>query len=174
MLERVPDEEPRGLAILALGKLGSSELNYSSDVDLVLLFDPETLPRRPRDEPGEAAVRYGRRFIELMQQRTHDGYVARVDMRLRPSPEVTPIVLPADAAISYYESSALPWERAAFIRARAAAGDIAARQVASSMKSGRSSGDERSISGRSRRSATSALESATIMRRGRRSGQDMT
>src|SRR5688500_15698581 len=124
MLERLPDEEPRGLAILALGKLGSRELNYSSDVDLILLFDPDTLPRRPRDEPGEAAVRYGRRFIELMQQRTHDGYVARVDLRLRPSPEVTPIVLPAGAAISYYESSALPWERAAFIRARAAAGDI--------------------------------------------------
>ena len=128
MLERLPDEEPRGLAILALGKLGSRELNYSSDVDLVLLFDPETLPRRPRDEPGEAAVRYGCRFIELMQQRTHDGYVARVDLRLRPSPEVTPIVLPAGAAISYYESSALPWERAAFIRARAAAGDISLGQ----------------------------------------------
>ena len=124
MLERVPDEEPSGLAILALGKLGSRELNYSSDVDLVLLFDPVTLPRRLRDEPGEAAVRYGRRFIELLQQRTHDGYVARVDLRLRPSPEVTPIVLPAGAAISYYESSALPWERAAFIRARAAAGDL--------------------------------------------------
>ena len=124
MLERMPEEEPRGLAILALGKLGSRELNYSSDVDLVLLFDSEILPKRPRDEPGEAAVRYGRRFIELMQQRTHDGYVARVDLRLRPSPEVTPIALPVDAAISYYESSALPWERAAFIRARAAAGDI--------------------------------------------------
>jgi len=124
MLERVPDQAPRGLAILALGKLGSRELNYSSDVDLVLLFDPHVMPRRPRDEPGEAAVRYGRRFIELMQQRTHDGYVARIDLRLRPSPEVTPIVLPADAAISYYESSALPWERAAFIRARAAAGDL--------------------------------------------------
>ncbi|HEY0629723.1 MAG TPA: glutamine-synthetase adenylyltransferase, partial [Sphingomicrobium sp.] len=88
------------------------------------LFDPETLPRRPRDEPGEAAVRYGRRFIELMQQRDANGYVARVDMRLRPSPEVTPVALPVNAAISYYESSALPWERAAFIRARAAAGDI--------------------------------------------------
>jgi glutamate-ammonia-ligase adenylyltransferase len=124
MLERMPDEEPKGLAILALGKLGSGELNYSSDVDLVLLFDSETLPKRPREESGEAAVRYGRRFIELMQQRTHDGYVARVDLRLRPSPEVTPIALPVDAAISYYESSAQPWERAAFIRARAAAGDI--------------------------------------------------
>jgi glutamate-ammonia-ligase adenylyltransferase len=128
MLERVPGEEPRGLAILALGKLGSRELNYSSDVDLILMFDPATMPRRPRDEPGEAAVRYGRRFIELMQQRNQDGYVARVDLRLRPSPEVTPIVLPVDAAISYYESSALPWERAAFIRARAAAGDLALGQ----------------------------------------------
>ena len=75
--------------------------------------------------PGEAAVRYGRRLVELLQQRTSDGYVARVDLRLRPAPEVTPIVLPVGAAISYYESSALPWERAAFIRARAAAGDVA-------------------------------------------------
>lgn len=123
MLERVPDCEPRGLAILALGKLGSRELNYSSDVDLVMLFDPDTMPRRPRDDPGEAAVRYGRRFVELMQQRDANGYVARVDLRLRPSPEVTPIVLPVGAAISYYESTALPWERAAFIRARSAAGD---------------------------------------------------
>jgi glutamate-ammonia-ligase adenylyltransferase len=70
-------------------------------------------------------VRIGRRLIELLQKRTEDGYVQRVDLRLRPSPEVTPIALPVDAAISHYESSALPWERAAFIRARAAAGDIA-------------------------------------------------
>jgi glutamate-ammonia-ligase adenylyltransferase len=121
--ERVPGAEPQGLAVLALGKLGSRELNYSSDVDLILLFDPATLPKRGRDDPGDAAVRYGRRLIELMQERTGEGYVARVDMRLRPSPEVTPIALPVDAAISYYESSALPWERAAFIRARACAGD---------------------------------------------------
>ena len=126
--ERLPDAEPQGLAVLALGKLGSRELNYSSDVDLILLFDPATLPKRGRDEPGEAAVRYGRRLIELLQERTGEGYVARVDMRLRPSPEVTPIALPVDAAISYYESSALPWERAAFIRARACAGDKALGQ----------------------------------------------
>ncbi|MEQ7873397.1 bifunctional [glutamine synthetase] adenylyltransferase/[glutamine synthetase]-adenylyl-L-tyrosine phosphorylase [Sphingomonas sp. ASV193] len=123
--ERMPGTVPEGLAVLALGKLGSRELNYSSDVDLVLLFDPATLPHRPREEPGEAAVRYGRRLIELLQARTADGYVARVDLRLRPSPEVTPIVLPVDAAIGYYESEALPWERAAFIRARACAGDRA-------------------------------------------------
>ena len=126
--ERVPDADMAGFAVIALGKLGSRELNYSSDVDLMLLFDPATLPRRPREEPGEAAVRIGRRVIELLQKRTEDGYVERVDLRLRPSPEVTPIALPVDAAISHYESSALPWERAAFIRARAAAGDTALGQ----------------------------------------------
>jgi glutamate-ammonia-ligase adenylyltransferase len=123
--ERTPDAEPRGFAVIAMGKLGSHELNYSSDVDLLLLFDPETLPKRARDDAGEAAVRIGRRLIEIMQKRTEDGYVQRVDLRLRPSPEVTPIALPLNAAISHYESSALPWERAAFIRARAAAGDVA-------------------------------------------------
>ena len=123
--ERVAGSTPTGIAVIALGKLGSCELNYSSDVDLLLLFDPLTLPRRERDDAGEAAVRIARRMIEILQKRTADGYVARVDLRLRPSPEVTPIALPVNAAISHYESSALPWERAAFIRARAAAGDKA-------------------------------------------------
>ena len=122
--ERTPGADPKGFAVIAMGKLGSRELNYSSDVDLLFLFDPETLPRRDRDDAGEAAVRIGRRVIELLQKRTAAGYVARVDLRLRPSPEVTPIVLPVNAAISHYESSALPWERAAFIRARVCAGDV--------------------------------------------------
>jgi glutamate-ammonia-ligase adenylyltransferase len=126
--ERLPGAEPRGFAVIAMGKLGSHELNYSSDVDLLLLFDPEVLPKRERDDAGEAAVRIGRRVIELLQRRTSDGYVERVDLRLRPSPEVTPIALPVHAAISHYESSALPWERAAFLRARAAAGDVALGQ----------------------------------------------
>jgi glutamate-ammonia-ligase adenylyltransferase len=128
ILDRVPNAERQGFAVIAMGKLGSRELNYSSDVDLLLLFDPETLPRRGRDDPGEAAVRIARRLIEILQKRTAEGYVQRVDLRLRPSPEVTPIALPLNAAISHYESSALPWERAAFIRARAAAGDIALGQ----------------------------------------------
>jgi glutamate-ammonia-ligase adenylyltransferase len=126
--DRVSGADSTGFAVIAMGKLGSHELNYSSDVDLLLLFDPESLARRERDDAGEAAVRVGRRFIELLQRRTADGYVERVDLRLRPSPEVTPIVLPVHAAISHYESSALPWERAAFIRARAAAGDISLGQ----------------------------------------------
>lgn len=123
--ERTPGEAPRGFAALALGKHGSRELNYSSDIDPILIFDPETLPRRASEEPVEAAVRIARRVVELLQSRDGDGYVFRVDLRLRPSPEATPLALPVNAAISHYESSALPWERAAFIRARAAAGDIA-------------------------------------------------
>jgi glutamate-ammonia-ligase adenylyltransferase len=123
--ERTPDAEPRGFAAIALGKQGSRELNYSSDIDPILIFDPVTLPCKPREAPEDAAVRIGRRVIELLQSRDADGYVMRVDLRLRPSPEATPIALPVEAAISYYESQALPWERAAFIRARACAGDIA-------------------------------------------------
>ncbi len=123
--ERTPDEAPRGFAVIALGKLGGRELNYSSDVDIIYLYDPASLPRKPREEPDQAATRIGNRLTEMVQQRTGDGYAFRVDLRLRPSPEVTPIALPVDAAISYYESSALPWERAAFIRARQAAGDPA-------------------------------------------------
>ncbi len=122
-LERVPGCEPVGFSAIALGKQGSSELNYSSDIDPILIFNPATMPHREREEVEEAAVRVGRRVVELLQARDGDGYVLRIDLRLRPSPEVTPIALPVDAAISYYESQALPWERAAFIRARAAAGD---------------------------------------------------
>jgi glutamate-ammonia-ligase adenylyltransferase len=123
--ERTPGAEPRGFAALALGKQGSGELNYSSDIDPILLFDPATLPLKPREEAGEAAVRIARRMVELLQARDGDGYVFRVDLRLRPSPEATALALPIDAAIGYYEASALPWERAAFIRARAVAGDRA-------------------------------------------------
>ncbi|WP_238147113.1 bifunctional [glutamine synthetase] adenylyltransferase/[glutamine synthetase]-adenylyl-L-tyrosine phosphorylase [Rhizorhabdus dicambivorans] len=126
--ERTPGEEPRGFAALALGKHGSRELNYSSDIDPILIFDPDTLPHRPREEPVEAAVRIARRVVELLQTRDQNGYVFRVDLRLRPSPEVSPLALPVDAALSYYESAALPWERAAFIRARAAAGEVALGQ----------------------------------------------
>lgn len=123
--ERAPGAEPHGFAAIALGKLGGQELNYSSDIDPIFLFDPATLPHRERDDVGEAAVRVGRRVIELLSARDEHGYVFRVDMRLRPTPEVTPIVLPVDAAISYYESQALAWEQAAFIRSRACGGDLA-------------------------------------------------
>ncbi|QLC26316.1 bifunctional [glutamate--ammonia ligase]-adenylyl-L-tyrosine phosphorylase/[glutamate--ammonia-ligase] adenylyltransferase [Parasphingopyxis algicola] len=122
--ERLPDAAPAGFAVIALGKHGSRELNYSSDIDLLFLFDPDTMPRREKDDPQRAAVRIGRRVVEILNERTGDGYVFRVDLRLRPSPEVTPIVLTLGAAIAHYETSAEPWERAVFIRARAAAGDV--------------------------------------------------
>jgi glutamate-ammonia-ligase adenylyltransferase len=123
--ERTPDAPPLGFTILGLGKLGGRELNYSSDVDLIFLYDPESLPVKPREEHDQAALRIGQRVVEILQKRTGEGYAFRVDLRLRPSPEVTPIALPVDGAISYYESAALPWERAAFIRARQVAGDRA-------------------------------------------------
>ena len=123
--ERFPDEPVRGFVVIALGKHGSRELNYSSDIDPILLFDPDTLPRRAREEPVESAVRIARRMTEILSARDGDGYVFRVDLRLRPSPEATPPALPIEAAIGYYESSALGWEQAAFIRARVVAGDRA-------------------------------------------------
>jgi glutamate-ammonia-ligase adenylyltransferase len=128
IIERTPDASPQGFAAIALGKQGSRELNYSSDIDPIFLYDPLTLPTRPREDPADAAVRIGRRVLDLLQSRDGDGYVLRVDLRLRPSPEATPIAIPVNAAIAYYESQALPWERAAFIRARAAAGDLALGQ----------------------------------------------
>ena len=123
---RVPDAEPRGFTALALGKHGAEELNYSSDIDPILLFDPARLPYRERDDPGDAAQRYARTIVELLSTQTAEGYVFRVDLRLRPASEVSPLAVSFNGALSHYESSAVAWERAAFIRARAAAGDIPA------------------------------------------------
>ena len=125
----VPGAEARGFAAIALGKHGSRELNYSSDIDPIFIYDPAILPHRAREEPAEAAVRIARRIVDLLQTRDGDGFVFRVDLRLRPASEATPLALPVEAAIAHYESSAMAWERAAFIRARAAAGDIALGQM---------------------------------------------
>ncbi|WP_179944989.1 bifunctional [glutamate--ammonia ligase]-adenylyl-L-tyrosine phosphorylase/[glutamate--ammonia-ligase] adenylyltransferase [Croceicoccus naphthovorans] len=123
---RVKDAESRGMTALALGKHGAGELNYSSDIDPILLFDPATLPRRERDEPGEAAQIAARRVVQTMSAKTAEGYVFRIDLRLRPASEVSPLAISFDGALTHYESSALAWERAAFIRAKAVAGDVAA------------------------------------------------
>ncbi len=126
---RVPDAEPGGFLALALGKHGAHELNYSSDIDPILLYDPAALPRRERDEPAEAAQRYAREVVRLLSEVTAEGYVFRVDLRLRPASEVSPLAISLNAAMTHYESSALAWERAAFIRARACAGDVAAGEA---------------------------------------------
>lgn len=123
---RVPDAQPAGMIALALGKHGAQELNYSSDIDPILLYDPLSLPRRDRDEPAEAAQRYAREVVRLLSEVTAEGFVFRVDLRLRPASEVSPLAIPVEGALTHYESSALAWERAAFIRARAAAGDTQA------------------------------------------------
>lgn len=126
ILERTGNDTADGFIALALGKQGAGELNYSSDIDPILLFDRERLARRPSDDPGEAAQRYARRVVALLAGNTADGYVLRVDLRLRPASEVSPLAVPVGAALTHYQGHALAWERAAFIRARAAAGDIAA------------------------------------------------
>ena len=124
--ERTGNDTAAGFIALALGKQGAGELNYSSDIDPILLFDRERLARRSSDDPGEAAQRYARRVVALLAGNTADGYALRVDLRLRPASEVSPLAVPVGAALTHYQGHALAWERAAFIRARAAAGDITA------------------------------------------------
>ena len=127
--QRTPDAEFRGFAAIALGKQGAEELNYSSDIDPILLYDPQSLPHRAREEAGEAAQRIARSVVQTLTARTEHGYVFRVDLRLRPASEVSPLAIALPGAISHYESSALAWERAAYIRARAAAGDLTMGQA---------------------------------------------
>ncbi|MBY0342688.1 MAG: bifunctional [glutamate--ammonia ligase]-adenylyl-L-tyrosine phosphorylase/[glutamate--ammonia-ligase] adenylyltransferase [Sphingomonadales bacterium] len=124
--ERTDSEAADGFIALALGKQGAGELNYSSDIDPILLFDRDRLPRRASDDPGEAAQRYARRVVALLASNTAEGYALRVDLRLRPASEVSPLAVPVGSAMTHYQGQALAWERAAFTRARAAAGDIAA------------------------------------------------
>ena len=115
-----------GLIVLGMGKLGGRELNYSSDIDLVVFFDPEA---GILADPLEASETYGRmmrRLIRIMQERTADGYVFRTDLRLRPDPGSTPLAVAVEAALIYYEGRGQNWERAAYIKARPIAGDIAA------------------------------------------------
>lgn len=123
-----PDHPERdsGLVILGMGKLGGGELNYSSDVDLIVLFDPEKIRTRDPDQLLKIFVRLTRNLVRLLEERTAEGYVFRTDLRLRPDPGSTPPALSVMAAEIYYESLGQNWERAAMIKARPIAGDIAA------------------------------------------------
>jgi [glutamine synthetase] adenylyltransferase / [glutamine synthetase]-adenylyl-L-tyrosine phosphorylase len=114
-----------GLVILALGKLGACELNYSSDVDIVVFFDPDCGALSSAVEPATFYTRLTRGLVRMLQERTADGYVLRVDLRLRPDPGSTAVAIALPAAYSYYESLGQNWERAAFIKARPVAGDKA-------------------------------------------------
>ncbi|MBP0446214.1 bifunctional [glutamine synthetase] adenylyltransferase/[glutamine synthetase]-adenylyl-L-tyrosine phosphorylase [Roseomonas sp. SSH11] len=112
-----------GLVILGMGKLGGRELNYSSDVDLMVLFDPAAAI--DPDRAQAIFVRLARDLVRLLEERTAEGYVFRTDLRLRPDPAATPLAVSIPAAISYYESFGQNWERAAMLKARPVAGDRA-------------------------------------------------
>jgi glutamate-ammonia-ligase adenylyltransferase len=114
-----------GLIVLGMGKLGAFELNYSSDIDLVVFYDRTRIPG-DRDEIGAAFVRLARALVKLMEERTGDGYVFRTDLRLRPDPAATPLAVSLAAAEVYYGSLGQNWERAAMIKARQLVGDAAA------------------------------------------------
>ncbi len=115
-----------GMCVFAMGKMGAYELNYSSDIDLICLFDETRFDREDFAEARQALVRATRNMSATLNDRTAEGYVFRTDLRLRPDPAVTPVALAMEAAERYYESLGRTWERAAYIKARACAGDIAA------------------------------------------------
>ncbi len=118
-----------GWFCIAMGKQGAFELNYSSDIDVSVFFDPGRMPLAEGIESEAFAVRLTQRLSDLMQLRTADGYVFRMDLRLRPDPSSTQAAVPIPAALEYYESVGQNWERAAFIKARPCAGDLPASQA---------------------------------------------
>lgn len=117
--------ENSGYFIFGMGKYGAHELNYSSDIDLIVFYDTHVCQCADDVEPPVFFTRMTRQLVSIMQDMTGDGYVFRMDLRLRPDPRSTPLAISVGAAASYYESMGQNWERAALIKARAVAGDIA-------------------------------------------------
>jgi glutamate-ammonia-ligase adenylyltransferase len=122
-------EDNSGLVVLAMGKMGAGELNYSSDIDLIVFFDSAAPTLAPDIEPQPFFVRVTQALARLLQQRTGDGYVFRVDLRLRPDPASTQVAISIDSALHYYEREGRTWERAAMIKARPCAGDAKAGEA---------------------------------------------
>ena len=119
----ISEEENSGYAIIALGKHGAGELNFSSDIDFIAIYDPDAMPARFRDDARKTAVAITKEIINLLQSQTNDGYVFRTDLRLRPDPGVSPLAISLAAIESYYESYGQNWERMAYIKSRFCAGD---------------------------------------------------
>ncbi len=115
-----------GMVVLAMGKMGARELNYSSDIDLICLFDEQRFSADDYHDARASFIRVTRKLCGLLSDHTDEGYVFRTDLRLRPDPSVTPVCLSMEAAERYYESLGRTWERAAYIKARPCAGDLAA------------------------------------------------
>jgi glutamate-ammonia-ligase adenylyltransferase len=121
-------DQPDGYIVLGMGKHGAFELNYSSDIDLIVFYDLDRIRLRAGAEIQHFFVRLTRELVRLLHERTGDGYVFRTDLRLRPDPAATPMALSTEAALNYYESFGQNWERAAMIKARPVAGDLEAGQ----------------------------------------------
>lgn len=119
-------EDAAGMVVLAMGKMGAHELNYSSDIDLICLFDETRFDADGFQQARAAFSRATRAMAATLSEITAQGYVFRTDLRLRPDPSVTPVCIAMEAAEQYYESLGRTWERAAYIKARVAAGDAAA------------------------------------------------
>ncbi|MDD9797828.1 MAG: bifunctional [glutamine synthetase] adenylyltransferase/[glutamine synthetase]-adenylyl-L-tyrosine phosphorylase, partial [Alphaproteobacteria bacterium] len=124
--KRIGQESPAqsGLTILAMGKHGGRELNYSSDIDLVVFYEPSRLALAKNNSENRFFVTLVQDLVSVLQTPTEDGHVFRVDLRLRPDPGATQIAVSLPAAVLYYETMGQNWERAAFIKARPIAGDI--------------------------------------------------
>jgi glutamate-ammonia-ligase adenylyltransferase len=122
-------EDGSGVIVLAMGKMGAGELNYSSDIDLIVFFDSSAPALAGDIEPQPFFVRVTQALSRLLQQRTGDGYVFRVDLRLRPDPASTQVAMSTESALHYYEREGRTWERAAMIKARACAGDAKAGEA---------------------------------------------
>jgi glutamate-ammonia-ligase adenylyltransferase len=123
-LDPAEPEKDCGVIVLAMGKMGAFELNYSSDIDLIVLFDRNAAAVAGEVEADPLYLRLTRGLVKLLQERTGDGYVFRVDLRLRPDPASTHIAVSTDSALNYYETAGQNWERAAMIKARPCAGDV--------------------------------------------------
>ncbi len=123
-----PEDPQRdcGLVVIGMGKLGARELNYSSDIDLIIFYDDEKVDYRGRRSVQELFVGMARDLVKMLDERTADGYVFRTDLRLRPDPGSTPAAISLLAAETYYEGFGQNWERAAMIKARQVAGDSVA------------------------------------------------
>ena len=119
-------ETGAGMVTLAMGKMGAGELNYSSDIDLIALFDDARFDDDSFQDARPAYIRATRNMAAMLSDITGEGYVFRTDLRLRPDPSVTPVCVSMEAAERYYESLGRTWERAAYIKARPSAGDLEA------------------------------------------------
>ncbi|NDR56474.1 glutamine-synthetase adenylyltransferase [Aliiruegeria sabulilitoris] len=122
-------DDAGGMVALAMGKMGAHELNYSSDIDLIMLFDESRYEMGDFLEARSGFIKATRRMTSLLSDITGEGYVWRTDLRLRPDPSVTPVCLAMEAAERYYESVGRTWERAAHIKARPCGGDIGAGEA---------------------------------------------